>query len=203
MSQANEPFVRPGMLIGAALVVGGIVAAIAPQHALTIAQVVVVTAAVTAALHVLQVNVTDLRGRRSRGSALDYAVVRRTPRNAPADLQITRAHLERDRVAGGSVALPHGTALQLSRAVATELERQGFDLADPAQRAAARALVLPTTWTMLTEDPRRSSGDTRSYLPADGPWVADVVHTVLDDLDRLAMRTQGEPTEDRPTRGAP
>jgi hypothetical protein len=70
------------------------------------------------------------------------------------------------------------------------LIRAALDLGpdDEPPSASARALVSPLTWAVLTSDP-----PTNHYwfqrLPPDRRVVAEAVHSVLDELDRLTAGT--------------
>lgn len=181
----TRPGVRPFALIAAALVIGGLALAVWPQHGLSIAQIVTVTAAVAAALHAVRVN-TGSGTSDVWGSPLTRLTTQPKVPTLPFDLDRTRSYLSSTRIRYRAVALPWGTARQLSRTAAAVLERRGIDLADPSGHRAARALVSPLTWAVLTYDRDKVRGERRATMRADARNVARIVHTVLDELDRLA-----------------
>lgn len=177
----NERTLRPGNIAAAAAVIGGALIMILPQHALSIIALVIVTIAAAAGLYALAVNAPpawwrspfDVSGRAHRPAETD-------------EIDRIRARLSgrRQRIARDTAVPPE--ALRLLRPlVHVALERAGVDMDDEQSLAAARALVSPLTWAVLTTEPLERPGWIATVQP-NARHAADVVHRVLDDLDRLA-----------------
>lgn len=210
----NERSVQAPAVAAAAALIGGIAVVIVPQHALTIVQLVVVTAAVAAALHVI-VAVSGGRVGGSGERPYDrwarltspFRRVRlpEEPRVEPPEIERTRNHLDgqrlvfsRERRSGPTDAalaqlppVPPEVVRRLARILRASLNHQGVD-ATAAQQGALQANLSPLSWAVLSADQFRQTGETSRdkrarprYLAADAGQVSQVVHAVLDDVDRL------------------
>jgi hypothetical protein len=182
-------WLRPGHVAAAALLIGGMLVAVLPQHALSIARLVVVTMAAAAALHALALNAPP------RWWRSPFAGHRRNRRRASTadDIDWIRSMLAapRQRVRHGP-SLPPETLGVLQPLIRSALERHGIDAADTRGRAAARTLLAPVSWAVLTGEPVKG-GQWYRLLPPDERATARVVHGVLDDLERLAADRAGIP----------
>lgn len=188
----SKQTIRPSAAAAASAVISGLIIAVWPQHAVSVVQIAVVTVAVAAALHATRTNGVRPGTDRPSDSPLARLMTPTALPALPSDLERTRFNLHSRRIRYRDVALPWGTAKQLRRTAAAALQRQGVDVDDPSHHAAARALVSPLTWTVLTHERYKPRKDLRGA----GPKVAEIVHAVLDDIDRLTT------TRRQPIRGA-
>lgn len=183
----NPRTLRFGNLAAAAVLIGGVLVAVLPQYAMSVVQLVIVTVATAAALYALIaiVPVTWWRspfdrsgrpGRKLRGSD---------------ELDLIRSKLSgrRHPIENGR-PLPPGALHLMKPLIRVALERENVDPDAEAHRASARALLSPLTWAIFTSDPSRRPHWFRTFRSKERE-VADIVHAVLDDLDRLA--SGGEP----------
>lgn len=176
----NARNLRPANTAAATLFIGGWLVLLFPEHAPSIVRLVIVTIAATAGLYALAVNSPPawgspfLRGARRRGGrdAGEVAWIR-------ARLWGWRHWL------GPSVAMPAEVQRMLRPLVVTALQRQGIDPDDARDRAAARTLLSPPTWAVLTGPPHGPLGRLLGLPPARG-HVAALVHRVMDDLEGLS-----------------
>jgi hypothetical protein len=171
-----------GLPMGAAaLVVGGGLVVVFPQHTETLLRLLLGTVAV--GLLALGINAVRQRDwldspfeRDNRGGRLRSDAV-------PGLGSIEGALLESTVPAHG-MPLPPGVRRRLFSVAATVIDRDGIDLLDPAQRDAARARVSAHTWGVISDELSRSRAPRgrRRVSPAD---TAALVHAVLDDLERV------------------
>jgi hypothetical protein len=176
----NARNLRPANTAAAALVIGGVLVVMLPQHAPSILRVVIVTIAATTGLYALAVNSPP-----AWGSPFQRGIRWRRGARGPGEVAWIRSRLWgwRRRV-GRAPALPREVRDMLRPLVVTALQRQGVDPHDDAGRATARRLLSPLSWAVLTGESRGPL----AWLQARPPnrrRVAGLVHRVLDDLDRL------------------
>lgn len=212
----NERTLRPANVAAAAVLIGGVLIVVLPQHGLSIVQLVVVTIAAAAALYALAISVPEWsatwwrvapfnRPSRAVGPTRRLRAThparpaRLAPRNGgvrrpfgrgrsrgPGNLERIRSKLSgrRQPISNGPPVPPEALRL-LQPLIRVALEREGLDPGDEAHRETARALLSPLTWAVLTSEPLRGPPWYRTRRRAERQ-VADVVHRVFDDLDRLA-----------------
>jgi hypothetical protein len=169
----------PANTAAAALFIGGVLVVLFPEAVASVARLVVVTIAATAGLYALAVNSPPawgspfLRGARRRGGG------------SAGEVAWIRARLAGWRLrAGPAPPMPREVLRMLRPLIVTALQRQGIDANDAADRTAARQLLSPLSWAVLTGDPGGRLAGLPTH-PPDRRRVAEVVHRVLDDLDRL------------------
>lgn len=182
----NERDLRPGNVAAAAMVIGGLLSVLWPQHGVGIARLVIVTVAVAAGLYALAVNVPEWSTVLTR-SPFDRTDLPASERRAAGEIDRIRSQLarRRQRIEGGPAVPPEVLRL-LKPLIVAALERQGLDLDDEAQLESARDLLSAPTWAVLTADVLEWPSWFRTVRP-DERAVADVVHGVLDDVDRLTV----------------
>jgi hypothetical protein len=197
----NERNLRPANVAAAALVIGGVLLLALPGYALGILQLVAVTAAATTALHALASNVPPTGWMSPFKWMSPFAG---TPLSEPGppdvhELEPIRARLgaRRLRAVGGPPLPPD--ALRLLR----PLIRSALDLppGGPVPREAALRLSPLARSILAAELPR----DPRwiDTVRPDEDAVAEVVHQVLDELERLDPGPNGEGTPRSPRPHAP
>lgn len=199
----NESGFRPRSVAAGAVIIGGLLLLLFPRFALSIVQVVVVTVAVVAGLHVLTVHVPP-SGWMSPFKWLSPFVwlpPQRRRRTGLGEIDLIAS-----KISGWRRPIPSGppmpsAVLRLLR----PLIRTALDLGSP--QGLAPGVPLPTPPEPdLEEDPslkspcQRLSPLTLAVLASDGPggprWylphpphprqVTEVVNHVLDELERLA-----------------
>jgi hypothetical protein len=187
----NERNLRPASVAAAALVIGGVLLLAFPGHALGIVQLVLVTAAAATGLYALAVNVPPTGWMSPFKWMSPFVGAVRMERVTPASQELAsiRAKLSGRRLrASGGPALPPETLRLLK-----PLIRSTLDL-DPAGDVVPREAAVrlsPLTRAILACDVPTDLGWLATVRP-DEHEVADAVHRVLDELDRL------EPGGDRP-----
>lgn len=183
----NARNLRPANTAAAALFIGGVLVVVFPEAVPTVLRLVMVTIAATAGLYALAVNSPP-----AWGSPFLRAIRRRGRREA-GDVAWIRARLGGWRLRVGSAApMPPEVLRTLRTLIVTALQRQGIDADDAAGRAAARQLLSPLSWTVLTGRP----GSGLAAVPTSPPdrrRVAELVHRVLDDLDGLDPTSHSSP----------
>jgi hypothetical protein len=189
-------------LVAALIVVGGTLVATFPQHTVSVLRVlavcVVVVVAGTAGLAVVGADHHDDRTSIGSDSVFERPSARAVGRLDPPGLGPIRASLVEASVPEGRRLSP-GAERRLEAVARWALERAGIDLDDAAQANAVRASVAPDTWAVLSAfvpppqgvpPPPPLRRRPRRARPRDAANAAavtsEVVHTVLDDLDRLA-----------------
>lgn len=196
----TERALRPANVAAAAVTIGGVLVVAAPQHAVSIAQLVLVTVAAAAGVYSLAVNVpatgwispfkwmspfhgSARPGRDGRGSG---------------EVDAIRSKLSgrRQPIENGPPLSPD--TLRLLKPVITAA--LDIDPTDEAQLISARDVLSPLAWAVLTGDPLTEPYWLRTVGP-DEREVAEVVHAVLDEIDRLAaptLRVHGRPAAKPP-----
>jgi hypothetical protein len=181
----NERTLRPGNVAAAAVLIGAVVVIVMPQHAMSVVQLVAVTVAAACGLYALSVRVppTGWMSPFRWMSPFDRTAAQGWQGHRSDEVDLIRSKLSgrRQRVEGGPPTPPE--VLRLVQ----PLIRAALDLdpGDDAGLASARALVSPLTWAVLTGEALRQPPWFRTLGP-NGREVAEVVHAVLDDLDRLS-----------------
>lgn len=173
------------LLAAGALVIGGVAAAVMPQHAATLLRLVVSTIAVAAGLHVLGVNVPEGVGGGWVRSPFGRSARASAAARPSDETDRIRAKLSarRQPVAGGP-PLPPDTLRLLQSVGRSMLERQGFDPRDAARMAGATRRLSPVTRAVLAEEPLKLP-DWRATRRPDVRRTAEAVHAALDDLEDL------------------
>ncbi|HEX6363634.1 MAG TPA: hypothetical protein VFZ93_11790 [Albitalea sp.] len=185
----NEHALRPGFMAAAAVALAGVLIVLLPQHAASIARLAVVTLAASAGLYALAVHAPAAWWRSPFDRHADDA-----PRARSADeVEWIRSTLNarRQPVANGP-DLPPQTLRFLQPLIRAALERHGVE-ADH---------LAPRTRAVLDARPLDHAPWYRTHGP-DGRAVADVVHSILDELDRLDGPARSEAHHDPRTRTAP
>lgn len=192
----NASNLHPVNLIAAGVLIAGTLIILLPQHAVSVISVTVAGVAAAVSIHLLVTNTKGLReGPWWRDmSPFTRARARTNPRNVPRDLERVRSMLGRTRHRGSNHApLPFEVERALSRTIRIALDRERLNPFDPAQSELVRRTLSPLTWSLLHEDQgSEGQGRRQRMLQPDEKGVAEVVHQVLDDLDRLAA--VGTPT---------
>jgi hypothetical protein len=196
-------------LVAASVVVAGTAVAIVPQHTVSILRLLVVTVLLAVAATV-GVAVLGPGGRLAGGLHGSASPFERPSRRTggqpdPPGLGVIRSSLREDSLPAGR-PLSASAERRLGIVARSVLDRTGIDLRDPPQAAAVRAAVRPATWAVLAglassrpaADPHAPPTRHRRPRPADVAAAAEVVHTVLDDLDRLADRERDRDRNPRP-----
>lgn len=205
---------RPPHVAAAAVLIGGIVVTALPQHALSVFQIVVVTVAVTTGIHALAVHVPATGWLSPFRWMSPFHARGRSGHDGPGDLDAIRAKLAGRRVpVADGPPLPVETlrllrplirrALHLEPAEARSVHAlpwMAADPRDPVRRGdyrpdrliEARRRVSALTWSVLTAEDPDGPAWLRSRRP-DQDQVAEAVHRVLDDLERVAAGLEPEP----------
>lgn len=171
----SGPTLRPGSVATAAVVIGGVLITVLPQHALSIVRLVILTAAAAAGLYALGVNAPatwwkspfDRGPRRSRG---------------PDEFESIRSAMAgwRQRMPEGP-ALPADIVRMLRPLVAAAMEHAGPRM---GTSGTLRVPVSPATRAIVASG---SAGRSRWYrmVPPARREVAAAVDVVLDDIDAI------------------
>lgn len=190
----SESALRPGSIVAAAVMIGGLIVVLFPQHGVTVVQVVVVTAAAAVGLFALAVTVPEWSAVRWLMSPFNRTGRAEPERRAPHELERIRWRLSRrrQRIRDGT-PLPPEVLRLLQRLVRVALERKGLDPNREAHLETIRRRVTPLTWAVLSSEPM---GWKHWYqtLWGNERQVAEVVHGVLDDLDHLTAGTTDDDT---------
>jgi hypothetical protein len=187
----SDPPVRPGAIAAAAMVIGGVLIAALPQHAVSIIRLVIVTGAAGAALYVLVQRAPTAWWT----SPLDR---RRTgPRFANDEVDAIRTSFDgrRQPMAHGP-PLPPETLRLLQPLIRGALE--GLAATEGAETSTRR--LSPATLAALQAEPL-SHPPWRSTVQPDARATAAAVHRILDDIEALsAAFTTDQPSETRTPR---
>jgi hypothetical protein len=178
----NARNLRPANTAAAALAIGGVLIVVVPQYASSIVRLVIVSIAAMAGLYALAANSPP-----AWGSPFQRAVRRRGGRGSD-EVAWIRARLWGWRLpVGPAAAMPMEVQRMLRPLIITALQRQGVDPDDDAGRAAARDLLSPLSWAVLTGGPpgRLRWLDWPRARPPARRRVAELVHRVMDELERL------------------
>lgn len=190
----NEPLIRPGGVAAAAVTLGGFGVIALPQHAATLVQLVLITVPAAIALFALSISVPEWGGvrwllspfkRPSRTGATGWGT---------DELDRIRGDLSRRRqpIPDGTPLTP-GALRVLQPLVRAALERNGLNPDHREDLEVARKRVAPLTWAVLISEPLLWKNWYETLRP-DEAQVAEVVHRVLDDLDRLSFDATGVPS---------
>jgi hypothetical protein len=177
----NEPTFRSGEVASAALLIGGVLVAVIPRHALGIAQLVVVTMAVVAGRHLLARSVppTGWLSPFKWMSPFGRRETRNGTGRSPDGFVTIQSKLYgwRHPFPPG-LTLPPGVVSLLKPLVrdALDLEPEDEVLSTPEPSS-----LSPLTQAILRCDPPRGL-DRLRWLPPDSESVAQVVLRVLGDL---------------------
>jgi hypothetical protein len=171
----SEQTLRPESVATAAVVIGGALVAVLPQHAMSIVRLVILTAAAAAGLYALGVNAPatwwkspfDRRPGRSRG---------------PDEFESIRSGLSdwRQRIADGP-ALPPDVVRMLRPLIAAAVEQAG---AGGGRRSAGARVHLSHVTRAVLASGSRVRPRWFDMVPPDGRTVAAAVEVVLDDIER-------------------
>lgn len=187
----NERNLRPGTVAAAAMVIGGVLMIALPQHGVSIVRLVMVTVAAAAVLYALAVSVPEWSVRGASMSPFDRTV--RPERKGRGSAEIDRIHSElsgrRQRIGHGP-PVPSAVLRHLKRLIKVALERDGLGPADGAQHEFAHRPLSPLTRAVLTAKLLDWPTWFRTVRPNERE-VAEVVHRVLDDLERLGAGDAG------------
>ncbi len=175
-----------------AVVVAGAAMIVWPQHAVSVARVLVATVAIVA---LVAATIVGLHGidaapadhTRPPSPFESTAPSRRFHRDQPASLGRVRGDIGYGIVRADLAPLSALAARRLTTVVTTALAREGLDVADPDHAAAVRARLSPQALTAITADRamRRPAGRTPPpRREASAEEIATTVHAVLDELDR-------------------
>lgn len=180
----NERALRPDNVAAAAVLIGGLLLIVLPQHAMSIVRVVIVTIAIATALYVLVVHVpptgwiSPFKGM----SPFNRMTAGRRRRRRVGELDLIRSSLaDRRQAIDGAPALPPAVLRMLQPLITSALD---LDPRDGRAMKSARARLSPLTLAVLEADPLRRASWFRT-LRADPREVAKTVDQVLDDLDLL------------------
>lgn len=204
----SHPLLRSLGVAAAAAVIGGLVVIVLPHQAGDILHLVIVTAAAAVSIQILAATIPEWAAARWMLSPFKQ---RRLPGAATDEhtdeLSRIRDELSRrrQRMADGT-PMTSATLRRLQPHVRVALEREGLGPAHGPDQAAARTRLSPLSWTVLTNEPLAWKDWYQTRRP--GPvQVAEVVHHVLDDLERLspgyAPRSPGNAPRTRTDRGPP
>lgn len=175
-----------------ALVVAGVAMAAVPQHAVSIARVLLVAVAVgavaeavAALLGTVEARQPDLTAPPSPFETTDRPA--RFVRDQPASLSRVRGEIGHGVVRADLAALSSLPAQRLRTIAAVTLEREGIDMADPAHADALQARLSSQAVAAITADRtlrRRPGQPVHPRRSASAEEVAATIHAVLDELDR-------------------
>lgn len=195
---AARAWTAPSVAAGA-VVVAGVAIAIVPQHAVSVAGVLlatvaacVVAGATVALMDRIDSRLPDATGPRSPFEATTTR--QRFHRDLPASLTRVRGEITRSTVRADLAPLGTLPARRLHSIAATTLEREGIDLADPAHAGAVRARLSPHALAAITADRTLARQPGRQLYPrrsASAEEVAATIHAVLDELDRPPTPQEG------------
>jgi hypothetical protein len=178
----NERTLRPANIAAAAVVLGGALIVVLPQHGMSIVRIVIVTIAAGAGLYALALTSPPAWWRSPFDQLREPARQRR-----PDELDWIRSRLggRRQRIMSDA-ALPRETVRLLQPLIGAALEREGLD---PGDRAS-RWLLSPLSRAVLTTDLEKRPHRLRMMRP-DARSTAELVHAVLNDIDRIPIRARG------------
>jgi len=187
----NSQILRPGSIAAGAVVIGGTLVLLLPQHAMSVVRLVIVTVAAAAALYAFGVHAPPRWWR----SPFDRTPDADDPGSGSRDIDRIRSELSgwRRRVPNGPPLPPEVLSL-LRPLVEVAVARAGLD---PGAPNSAGRRLSPLCRAVLAADPSHRPAWYRMVRP-DRREVADAAHRILDELDRLADGTAAGPrTETR------
>lgn len=168
----------------AVVTLGGILIALLPQHALGIVQLVLLSIAAGAGLHALSIHVPQTGWLSPFKWLSPFADPARPARrrHGSDEMDSIRSRLAgRRQTIQGSAPLPPEAIRLLQPVIQTTL---GVDPSDRRQMMRARNRLSTATWSILAAAPLVRPYWFRTVRP--NQWeVAEVVHDVLDELERL------------------
>lgn len=180
----NDQPIRPGSVAAAAVVIGGILIIALPQYTLSIVQIVMVAGAVVAGIYALEVSVPTT-GWMSPFKWMSPFGRGDQPGRKGAKADEVRSI--RSRLTGWRQPIQHGPPMPPEAlAILRPIIRASLDLDtdDDAGLDSARSVLSPLTWGVLTSDRSRQPYWFQMLPPKKGE-VAEAVHHVLDEIDRL------------------
>jgi hypothetical protein len=185
----NAQILRPGNIAIAALVIGGILVLVLPQHGLDIVGLVIVTAAAAAGLFVLGVHAPPTWWR----SPFDTASGVIPNGDRPRDIERIRPTLYgwRQPLASGP-PLPPAVLRLLRPLVEVAAERAGLDAGGRPSPGHDADPLPPLLRAVLRCDPWKPVPWFRRIRP-DAREVAAAVNGILDEIDRLTGNIAGGP----------
>lgn len=188
----SEPGLRPAEIAAAAVVIGGSLIVVWPQHGASLTRLIIATIAAAAGLYVFTVlappawwtspfDARPGRGRR-RGRSVD-------------DVDWIRALMagRRQPIENGP-PLPPGMLRLLQPLIRSALEREGLDPVERGLHGPTRTAPAPLMRAVLAAEPLRHAPWFRTRRP-DPRSVAAIVDDVLDDLDRIRTGRRGAQPE--------
>ncbi len=177
---------RPSHVASGAALIGGAVIVALPHHVWTVVPVLLVSIAVAVAVHALAVHVPPAGWMSpfkwmSPFATRDWAGWSEAPRG---DIDAIRSTLSgrRQRIPGGR-ALPPETLRLLKPCVVAALDADAE--ASGARWRGWRDRLSPTTLALVSAEPLRHPWWFHTLRP-DPAQTAEVVHLVLDDLERVS-----------------
>ena len=178
----SEGILRPGHVASAALVIGGVLVFLMPERSLSIAQLVVMTAAAATGLWALAVNAPFAWWT----SPFDAKGAPAGERYGSEEVETIRATLSgRRQPLAGAPPLPGEAMRLLEPLIRVALERKGLDPRSEEDLNSVRDLLSPVSWAILTSEPLTWPRWHKTRRPDEGQ-VAEAVHQVLDDLEWLS-----------------
>jgi hypothetical protein len=180
----SERNLRPANVAAAALVIGGVLLVALPRHALSIVQLVVLTAATATAVYALAVNVPPTGWMSPFKWMSPFGGTVRPVRDelSSRETDAIRSKLSGRRIpVAGAPPMPP-EALRVLK----PLIRSALDLGpdDSVRTGAQNARLSPLTWSILRCEIDTTLGWLGTVRPNERE-VAEVVHHVLDELARL------------------
>jgi len=177
----TEHAFRPGEVASSALMIGGILVAVVPRHAMAIAQLVVVTMAVVAVRHLLARSVppTGWLSPFKWMSPFGRREGRRRGGRGPHGFATIRS-----KMSGWRHPFPTGLTLPPGAVgLLKPLIRDALDIEPDSEipPTPEHPTVSPLTQAILECDPPKGV-DRLRWIPPDSERVAEVVLTVLGDL---------------------
>lgn len=175
----NVRMLAPANVAAAAVLIGGALVVALPGHATSIVRLVVLTTAAAVVVHAVASVVPEWTA--TGWSPFGRAARREGETSASGEIDRIRSRLSgrRQRIGDGP-PLPPETVRLLQPLIRVALEREGLGCGK-----LARTSLSPLTLAVLAADPLQRPNWFRTHRP-DGRQVAEIVHGVLDDLDRLS-----------------
>lgn len=180
----NEHNIRPGEMVGACLLLGGVLVVAFPTHAMNILQIILVTFAAGAGLYALAARVPPTGWMSPFKWMSPFGKPRplRRKDSRPPDLDFIRSKLAGWRHPGPMVPpMPPEVIALLKPLVRAVLRQRPAPLTDAEEGPGAPSRLARG---ILATEPPRGLDWVRVLPPRQGE-VAEVVHAVLDDLESL------------------
>lgn len=187
----NGPRIQPRLILAATVVIGGILVLALPQFAMSILQIVIVTAAVVFGVFALESNVPET------GWVSPFKWMSPFRRGSYSWRKGNKADeigSIRRKLSGWRQPIPPcppmpPEVLGLLRPMIQTvlgLPSEGMD-----DLAEARAYLSPGTFAVLASDPSKPP-PWFLMLPPNKEEVAEAVHGILDELDRIGTDIEGD-----------